>query len=168
VSALPYIDPEVDHPASSRRPRVRTVVYPGSPSLPCGSGPCRGAAGGYPGRGPELPGGQAEQAQAEVGWGGDGANQERSAGVAEFAADLGGAHGLAEPARWGGGGEGGEAEGGDDAGTDADGDRGDAEGGRFRQQSGDGEPGGGQGQPGGGTEEAEEAAGVVGAAGAGG
>jgi hypothetical protein len=40
-----------------------------------------------------------------------------TAGVAEFAADLGGAHGLAEAAGWGGGCRGGEAQGGDDAGA---------------------------------------------------
>src|SRR2546430_6706123 len=41
-------------------------------------------------------------------------------GVAEFPADLGGAHGLAEPALGRGGGEGGEAEGGDQRGAQAD------------------------------------------------
>jgi hypothetical protein len=90
---------------------------------------------------PSSPVARLSRPQAEAGWGGDGANQERSAGVAEFAADLGSAHGLTQAARWGGG-EGREAEGGDDAGADADGDRGDGDTDRSRQQRGDGEPGG--------------------------
>jgi hypothetical protein len=42
-----------------------------------------------------------------------GGDQEGSAGVAEFAADLGGAHGLAQPPSRRGAGEGGEAKRGD-------------------------------------------------------
>ena len=36
---------------------------------------------------------------------GDRADEERAAGVTEFPADLGGAHGLSEPFRWCGSGE---------------------------------------------------------------
>jgi hypothetical protein len=52
------------------------------------------APGGCPG-GCEQPGGEAEQADAEPGRGGEGADQQGPAGVAELAADAGGAHGLA-------------------------------------------------------------------------
>ena len=56
---------------------------------------------------------QRQEPGAESGDAGQGGDQEGSAGVAEFAADLGGAHGLAQPPSRRGAGEGGEAKRGD-------------------------------------------------------
>jgi hypothetical protein len=54
--------------------------------------------------------GQAEKSRAERRCHGDRADQERTAGVAEFTADLGRPHGLPQPFRRCAGGEVGEAE----------------------------------------------------------
>jgi hypothetical protein len=51
----------------------------------------------------EQPGGEAEQADTEPVRCGDGADQQGPAGVAELAAQLGGAHGLTQAAGRGGG-----------------------------------------------------------------
>src|SRR6266568_5491497 len=74
----------------------------------------------------------------------DGADKERAARVAELAADLGGAHGLAEPGGRGGGGERGEPQrgGGADAGPGQQ--RGGQQPGQAGQQRGAPETGGGQ------------------------
>ena len=65
-------------------------------------------------------GGEYQQRGGERGGGGERADQQWSAGVAEFAADFGCTECLSEPFGWGGGSEVGETDRGDDADPDAD------------------------------------------------
>jgi len=81
-------------------------------------------------------------ADGEGGGGGDGRDQQGAAGVAEFAAEFGVAHGLAEPFGWGGGGQGGEALRRDESGAGADADRGEQDPGEAGERAG-GRPAGG-------------------------
>ena len=69
-----------------------------------------------------------------VNGGGEGADEERATGVAEFAPYFGGAHGLPEPLPWGGGGQVGEPDRGDETHPDADQDRGGDQSGDARYQ----------------------------------
>src|SRR5258708_7468465 len=67
-----------------------------------------GGGGGGPAGGEQR--GEGEEAAGQGGGAGRGGDGEGAAGVAEFASDFRGAHGLPEPAGRGGGGQGGEAE----------------------------------------------------------
>src|SRR5258708_25210968 len=122
--------------------------------------------GGDDGGGSGQEGGESQQRGGEGDGGGEGADEEGAAGVAEFAADFGGAHGLAESFGWGGGGKVGESDRGDEADPDADQDRG-------GEQSGDAgyehccTACGGQSEPGGHAGAVADVAVVAGASGAG-
>lgn len=108
---------------------------------------------------------QPQHPGAEPGDAGQGGHQHGSAGVAEFAADLSGAHSLAQPPSWRGAREGGEAERGDQADTNTNRDRGGQQPGQPGDLGGGDESGGRQGEPGGHAGWDGQAAGVGGAAG---
>src|SRR6188472_645160 len=84
--------------------------------------PCSGCDDG--GDGDDEESGQDQERGRQGGGGGEGADQQGSASIAEFAADFGGAEGLAEPFFWGGDGEVGEPDRRDDADTAANEERG--------------------------------------------
>ena len=87
-----------------RWPLQHSAVDCSSTALPSLLWPDWGGCGDDGGGGGEECG-QNEHCRVESDGGGEGADEEWAAGVAEFAADLGGAHGLAEPFGRGGGGE---------------------------------------------------------------
>ena len=93
----------------------------------------RGALGEEGSGGQEGEGGEAA---GEGGGRGDGGDDQWAAGVAEFAAEFGGAHGLAEPFGRGPSGQRREAERGDQAGADADQRRGEQYSGQAGQRRG--------------------------------
>src|SRR6476620_12517897 len=77
-------------------------------------------------------GGECQQRRSEGCRGGEAADQKGAAGVAEFAAHFGGAHGLSEPFGGGGGSQVGDSDRGDDTDPAANQERGDHQSGDAR------------------------------------